>query len=120
MYDFANNYYTFHASEFMAVDSTNQSTLADQQRISLWNIFQQDPDFELSFSDDFEVLQLDYFRQMPILNFLDALTQSGGIFQYGWSLKAIRFVTLALLADSSNIFIDETNFGSYFSDATIS
>ena len=81
----------------------------------MWSLVDKNPKSQFSFSDEFEVLALDYFRQEPIRAFLDAVVQSGGIFRHGWTLNSLRFATLALLGHSENVFIDETMFGSHFS-----
>jgi hypothetical protein len=56
-----------------------------------------------NFWNNFEVVDLSFIRRKDVLDFTKAVDESKGIFLYRWGDAPLRYVTLALFANSSQI-----------------
>jgi hypothetical protein len=89
------------------------------------------------YDTEFEILRVDHFRSPQVAAFLEnVVLQSGGIFKYGWSLGAIRYASVHLVAtnthhigidgqslqssDSNVVVVDGTALGSRFRQPCVS
>lgn len=53
--------------------------------------------------NNFEVIDLSFIRQPEVLDFIKAVDDSQGIFLYRWGDANLRYVTLALFANDTQI-----------------
>jgi mannosyltransferase len=60
--------------------------------------------------NNFEVVDLSFMRRKSVVEFIDAVDRSQGVFLYRWGDAPLRYITLALFANASEI-IHRTQLG---------
>jgi len=56
-----------------------------------------------NFWNNIEVVDLSFMRRKEVLDFIQAIDESKGIFLYRWGDAPLRYITLALFANASQI-----------------
>jgi alpha 1,2-mannosyltransferase len=56
-----------------------------------------------NFWNNFEVVDLSFMRRKEVVDFIEAVDESKGIFLYRWGDAPLRYITLALFANASQI-----------------
>ncbi|UJR19890.1 hypothetical protein I4U23_023023 [Adineta vaga] len=60
-------------------------------------------DHILSYANNFEVLQLEFFRRSDVRQWIEMIDQTHGIFKYRWGDAILRYLTIALFADQQEV-----------------
>jgi hypothetical protein len=56
-----------------------------------------------NFWNNFEVVDLSFMQRKEVLDFIQAVDESKGIFLYRWGDAPLRYITLALFANATQI-----------------
>ncbi len=67
-----------------------------------------------NYRTNIEVIDLSLMRRKEVLDFVKAIDESKGIFLYQWSDAPLRYITLALFANASQVLHRETLGLGYF------
>ena len=55
------------------------------------------------FWNNFEIVEISFMRRKEVIDFIRAVDESQGIFLYRWGDALLRFITLALFSNESQI-----------------
>lgn len=56
-----------------------------------------------TYSTNFEVVKVDFFRQESIRKWSEYILDNGGIYKYRWGDAPLRYVTLAIFAEEKDV-----------------
>jgi hypothetical protein len=57
----------------------------------------------LSYFNNFEVMQLEFFRRQDVRQWIEEVDRTNGIFKYRWGDAPLRYITLAIFAETHEV-----------------
>jgi hypothetical protein len=60
-------------------------------------------DYILSYSNNFEVMQIEFFRRSNVRHWIETIDRTHGIFKYRWGDAILRYITMALFAEQHEV-----------------
>lgn len=55
------------------------------------------------YNNNLEIGKVDFFKDEKVVNFTNAIIQSGGIYKYRWGDAGLRYLTIALFASEDEV-----------------
>jgi len=87
----------------VAAKSYVKDNVLQPRNPSKWNKAFKQSDVPFTYSTNFEIVKVDFFRKESIRKWSEYILANGGIYKYRWGDAPLRYVTLSIFADEKEV-----------------